>query len=158
MSQPFDQSIPVLTEVFTDTVPIAPAPPKAVEPQPAPPAAVRPPAPPVIVINEHAIQDEPAPDADAIGAELQALATETWTEPEWKLLEQRVTGRILQQLDARIDATLDNQLRDSLADVLQFAMASLSIELRAGLQQAIEQTVTRAVAHELAQLKTPHRK
>jgi phage/plasmid-associated DNA primase len=126
MTQPFDQSIPVLTEVFAD-VPFKK------------PAA-------------------PEPDADAIGAELEAMATDSWTEPEWKLLEERVAGRILAQLDARIDATLDNQLRDSLADVLQFAMATLSDQLRAGLQQAIEQTVSRAVAQELAHLQNLHRK
>ncbi len=141
MSQPFDHNIPVLTEVFADTVR---------KPAPAPDLHV-----PVLV--EELIQDEPAPDAEAIGAELQALATDSWTEPEWRLLEQRVAGRVLQQLDARIDATLDNQLRDSLADVLQFAMASLTVELRAGLQRAIADTVAQAIAHELAALKNPHR-
>lgn len=145
MSQPFDQSIPVLTEVFSDT---------DRKPPPAAPVLVVAPAP---VPVEELVQDEPAPDAEAIGAQLATLATDSWTEPEWRLLEQRVAGRVLEQLDARIDATLDNQLRDSLADVLQFAMASLTVELRAGLQRAIEDTVTQAVAHELAQLKNPHR-
>ncbi len=145
MSQPFDHNIPVLTEVFADTV-RKPAP----EPAPVPDLHV-----PVLV--EELIQDEPPPDAEAIGAELETLATDSWTEPEWRLLEQRVAGRVLQQLDARIDATLDNQLRDSLADVLQYAMASLTVELRAGLQRAIEDTVAQAVAHELAQLKNAHR-
>lgn len=134
MSTPaFDQTIPVLTEVFPlEAKPSAPAP-------------------------EPLIADEPAPDADAISAELEALATETWTEPEWRLLEQRIAGRILRQLDARIDAALDRQLRDSLADGLQQAMATLAGPLRAGLQQAIEQTVTQAVAQEMAALSM-HRK
>jgi hypothetical protein len=145
MTQPFDQSIPVLTEVFAD-VPFKK------------PAAPEPAALPVPEVVEELIQDEPEPDADAIGAELEAIATDSWTEPEWKLLEERVAGRILAQLDARIDATLDNQLRDSLSDVLQFAMATLTVELRAGLQQAIEQTVSRAVAQELAHLQNLHRK
>jgi len=134
MTPAFDQTIPVLTEVFADAKPAAP-----------------------VDASLELIQDDPAPDAEAIGAELEALATETWSEPEWRLLEQRVAGRILRQLDARVDATLDQQLRDSLADVLQQAMTSLSIELRAGLQQAIEQTVTRAVAQEIATLGM-HRK
>lgn len=148
--QPFDQSIPVLTEVFDDE---AKKPAPAVVPAPVPEAVVV----DVPVLDDWVVQDAPAPDANAIGAELEALATDSWTEPEWKLLEERVAGRILAQLDARIDATLDNHLRDSLADVLQFAMATLSVELRAGLQQAIGQTVSRAVAHELEQLKNLHR-
>lgn len=137
MTSAFDQTIPVLTEVFADV-----APKKVEEP---------------VELIEDMIQDDPAPDAAAIGAELETLATETWTEPEWRLLEQRVAGRILQQLEARVDATLDQQLRDSLADVLQQAMTTLTVELRAGLQQAIEQTVTRAVAQEIAALGM-HRK
>ena len=56
-----------------------------------------------------------AADAEAIGAELEALATESWTEPEWHLLEQRVAARVLQQLDTRIDATLDTALREHFA-------------------------------------------
>lgn len=138
MSQAFDPSIPVLTEVFAD---------RPARPQPEVPMA----AP-----QEELIQDEPAPNAEAIGAELEALATESWTEPEWHLLEQRVAARVLQQLDTRIDATLDTALRDRLADVLQFAMTSLTVELRVGLQRAIHDTVTEAVAHELARLKTAH--
>jgi hypothetical protein len=137
MSPAFDQTIPVLTEVFAD-----------VGHQEAPGALDE---------TVELIADAPAPDAEAISAELEALATETWTEPEWRLLEQRVAGRILRQLDARVDATLDQQLRDSLADVLQQAMTTLTSELRAGLQQAIGQTVARAVAQEIAALGM-HRK
>jgi hypothetical protein len=148
--QPFDQNIPVLTEVFDED-----------RSKPAPAAVPAPVAPALLadvpVLDNPVFVDAPAPDANAIGAELEAMATDSWTEPEWKLLEERITGRILERIDARIDATLDNHLRDSLADVLQFAMASLTVELRTGLQQAIETTVTRAVAHELAQLKNAHR-
>jgi hypothetical protein len=151
--QPFDQNIPVLTEIFDDEHK-KPAPVVDIVAAPVPVPVSEPVDVPLL--DDWLVQDAPAPDAHAIGAELEAMATDSWTEPEWKLLEQRVAARILGQLDARIDATLDNHLRDSLADVLQFAMASLSVELRAGLQQAIEQTVTRAVAHELAQLKNPH--
>lgn len=150
--QPFDQSIPVLTEVFADMAPrkAEPAPVTALEPAPEPEHAP--------VLLEHVPELVQDPDPEAIGAELQALATETWTEPEWKLLEQRIAGRILQQLDARVDATLDMHLRDSLADVLQSAMTMLTTELRAGLQHAIDTTVRRAVAQELDHLKNPHRK
>jgi hypothetical protein len=138
MSTPaFDQTIPVLTEVF--------------------PLEAKPPAPQPAPEPEQLIQDEPAPDAGAISAELEALATETWTEPEWRLLEQRVAARILGQLDARMEQALDRQLRDSLADVLQQAMATLAPLLRTGLQQAIEQTVEQAVAQEMAALSM-HRK
>lgn len=140
--QPFDQSIPVLTEVFADVAA------RKAEPAPEP-------EPAHLEIVPDLIQD---PDPEAIGAELQALATETWTEPEWKLLEQRIAGRLLQQLDARVDATLDMHLRDSLADVLQSAMTMLTTELRSGLQHAIDTTVRRAVAQELDNLKNPHRK
>lgn len=137
MSPAFDQTIPVLTEVFADVGQRE--------------------APGALDERVELIADAPAPDAEAISAELEALATDTWTEPEWRLLEQRVAGRILRQLDARVDATLDQQLRDSLADVLQQAMTTLTSELRAGLQQAIGQTVARAVAQEIAALGM-HRK
>ncbi|MDQ2820367.1 MAG: hypothetical protein M3Y65_08230 [Pseudomonadota bacterium] len=152
--QPFDPSIPVLTEVFAEVAARKAAPEPEPEPEPEP-APEREHAPAHLEIVPDMIQD---PDPEVIGAELQALATETWTEPEWKLLEQRIAGRILQQLDARVDATLDMHLRDSLADVLQQAMATLTTELRAGLQHAIDTTVRRAVAQELEHVKNPHRK
>lgn len=129
MTPAFDQTIPVLTEVFADDFAEAGIPPPATVTGAAAPA-----------------RDALAPDAEAISAELEALATDTWTEPEWRLLERRVAARILQQLDARIDTTLDAQLRDSLAGVLEQAVTRLSAELRAGLQGAIEQTVAQEIA------------
>ncbi len=120
MSQ-FDQTIPVLTEVFSE--------------QAAAPAA---PADPV---------------RDEVNAHLEARALETWSSPEWELLERRLSERILHQLQGRVDFVLEQRLRDSMEDVLKHAMASLTQELRAGLQATIETIVLRAVAQELTHLQ-----
>ncbi|MES3023852.1 MAG: hypothetical protein V4857_19980 [Pseudomonadota bacterium] len=120
----FDSHIPVLTEVVQD----ASAPPALVDGAPPPP---RPP-----------------------GARLEVNAIEGWTEPEWSLLERRLSERILQQLQGRIDFVLEQRLRDSMAEVLQHAITGLTAEIRSGLQSTIEHVVARAVAQELAQLKT----
>jgi hypothetical protein len=121
----FDQSIPVLTEVFQEK-----------GEQPAAP-------------------DKPLPVVqDDVNAELEARAVDNWTEPEWNLLERRLSERILQQLQGRVDFVLEQRLRDSMEDVLKQAMAGLTEEIRQGLQQTIEKIVVRAVAQELAHLQT----
>ena len=123
----FDQSIPVLTEVFSDT----PA------EQPAPRARA-----------------ETPPVQDGVNAALEARAVDSWTEPEWNLLERRLSERILQQLQGRVDFVLEQRLRDSMEEVLQSAIAGLTDEIRQGLQQTIEQIVVRAVAQEITHLQT----
>lgn len=131
MSKPpaFDQSIPVLTEVFSDQPVVKPAPPASSE-KPA------------------------APVQDQVNAELEARALNDWTEPEWNLLERRLSERILQQLQGRVDFVLEQRLRDAMEEVLQSAMASLTAEIRLGLQDTIEKIVVRAVAQELTHLQT----
>ncbi len=118
----FDNSIPVLTEVFTD------------EPAPA-----------------HA--PAPVPMQDALHADLETRAIDNWTEPEWNLLERRLSERILQQLQGRVDFVLEQRLRDSMEEVLTHALAGLTSEIRVGLQATIEKIVVRAVAQEVAHLQ-----
>lgn len=120
----FDASIPVLTEVFQE--------------QAGQPAAAVP----------------PAPRQDELNAHLEARAIDSWTEPEWNLLERRLSERILQQLQGRVDFVLEQRLRDSMEEALQQAMAGLTADIRSSLQHTIEQIVVRAVAQELAHLQT----
>ena len=123
----FDQSIPVLTEVFSDT-PAEPPPPRT--------------------------RAEPPPSVqDGVNAALEARAVNSWTEPEWNLLERRLTERILQQLQGRVDFVLEQRLRDSMEEVLHSAIASLTDDIRQGLQQTIEKIVVRAVAQEITHLQ-----
>lgn len=117
--QPFDASIPVLTEVFED---------KAEAP-------------------------EPAASQGTLHAELELRAIDNWSEPEWTLLERRLSERILQQLQGRVDFVLEQRLRDSMEDVLQHAVAGLTAEIRQGLQETVEKIVVRAVSQELAHLQ-----
>ncbi len=122
----FDQSIPVLTEVFSDKAD-----------KPAPPARL-----------------EAAPLSDQANADLETRAIDNWTEPQWNLLERRLSERILQQLQGRVDFVLEQRLRDSLEQVLKSAIAGLTEEISAGLQETIEQIVVRAVAQEVSHLQT----
>ena len=119
----FDQSIPVLTEVFGDT-PVEKSGPRTPAPQ------------------------------DDVNASLEARALDTWTGPEWNLLERRLSERILQQLQGRVDFVLEQRLRDSMEEVLAHAIAGLTEEIRQGLQQTIETIVVRAVAQEITHLQT----
>ena len=121
----FDQSIPVLTEVFSDT-PAEPPPPRT--------------------------RAEP-PAQDGVNAALEARAVNSWTEPEWNLLERRLSERILQQLQGRVDFALEQRLRESMEEVLKSVIAGLTDEIRQGLQQTIEHIVVRAVAKEITHLQ-----
>lgn len=123
----FDNSIPVLTEVFTD--------------EPLAPAVKADPAPPQMPLHE------------ALNVALETRAIDHWTEPEWNLLERRLSERILQQLQGRVDFVLEQRLRDSMEEVLTHAIAGLTSEIRAGLQDTIEKIVVRAVAQEVAHLQ-----
>ncbi len=124
----FDHNIPVLTEVFGDKHE------RRATDQAAAPAT--------------------APVQDDANADLETRAIDNWTEPQWNLLERRLSERILQQLQGRVDFVLEQRLRDSMEDVLKHAIAGLTEELREGLQVTIEQIVRRAVVQELSHLQT----
>lgn len=126
-SNPFDQSIPVLTEVFGD------------KPQPDSAAA----APRSFAEQVY----------EEIGSTLEARAISSWSDAEWHLIERRLSERILHQLQGRVDVALEQRLRDSMEDVLKNAVAGLAGEIRAGLQHTIETIVVRAVSQELAHLQ-----
>lgn len=110
---------------------------------------------PNIPVLTEVFQEAPVHPAPAdLGAGLEARAIDAWTEPEWTLMERRVSERVLSQLQNRVDFVLEQRLRDSLEEVLQQAVSSLTAEIRTGLQQTIEQIVVRAVAQEIAHLQT----
>lgn len=124
----FDHNIPVLTEVFSDRQ-----------------ARDR---------RSDEVADTPsAAELDAINADLETRAIDGWSEPQWNLLERRLSERILQQLQGRVDFVLEQRLRDSMEDVLKHAIAGLTEQIQDGLQQTIEQIVRRAVAQELIHLQ-----
>jgi hypothetical protein len=125
----FDHNIPVLTEVFSERQQDR----RAADSAPAPAAPVQ---------------------QDSINADLETRAIGGWTEPQWNLLERRLSERILQQLQGRVDFVLEQRLRDSMEHVLKHAIAGLTDEIRDGLQQTIEQIVLRAVQQELTHLQT----
>ncbi len=168
---PFDTSIPVLTEVFQDQHPdnADNAPPhdrRATDHAPAAETAahaapVAPAAQPSAPVSTPAATPASAPapvasahDQNQVNAQLEAKAVDSWTEPEWNLMERRLSERILQQLQSRVDFVLEQRLRDSMEDVLKQAMAGLTAEIRQGLQQTIEKIVLRAVSQELTHLQT----
>jgi hypothetical protein len=96
---------------------------------------------------------EPERVADPVSIHLERRAIDTWTEPEWNLLERRLSERILQQLQGRVDFVLEQRVRDSMEEALQKALSSLTSEIRTGLQETIERIVVRAVSQELAHLQ-----
>jgi hypothetical protein len=105
------------------------------------------------VLHDKSVEPRTAPKPDPNG-HLEQLAIDGWGEPEWELLERRLSERILQQLQGRVDFVLEQRLKDSMADVLQHAITGLTAEIRSGLQQTIEKIVARAVAQELTHLQT----
>jgi hypothetical protein len=93
------------------------------------------------------------PVQDALHEDLEQRAIDSWSEPEWTLLERRLSERILQQLQGRVDFVLEQRLKDSMEEVLRHAVAGLTAEIQQGLQQTIEKIVVRAVAQELTHLQ-----
>ncbi|SDH24604.1 hypothetical protein [Janthinobacterium sp. YR213] len=115
---PFDQGIPLLTEVLL-----------------GPEAA---PAMPV----------EPIVDA------APALPP-TVAQPDWDAIEQRLTQRILHQVQGKIDHLLEERIAHVLQTALQNALIGMRGALREDLQQSLEQIVAHAVSHELGHLHPP---
>ena len=96
----------------------------------------------------------PAPAAESDASEqLERRAVERWTGEEWSVLERRVTGRILQQLQGRIDFVIEQRLRDGIAAAVSSALDGFTGQVRANLEQAIGEVVTQAVAQEIAHLQ-----
>src|SRR4051812_13705168 len=117
MNTPLDANIPVLTEVIS-------LPPQSTSGAVAAPTSKPGPAEP----QQEALQ-------------LQQQAISNWGDKEWDLLQQKLSERILRQLQGRIDFVLEQRVRDSLADVLQVAMAGLTAEIKRGLQHTMEDVI-----------------
>jgi hypothetical protein len=97
---------------------------------------------------------EVAAVSEQANADLETRAIDGWSEPQWNLLERRLSERILQQLQGRVDFVLEQRLRDSMEEVLKAAIAGLTADIRTGLQDTIEKIVVRAVAQEISHLQT----
>lgn len=82
------------------------------------------------------------------GALPEAAAGADASVEHWAGLEQRLSERILHQVQGSLDVVLDQ----CLADVLQDALAKLSSEINKSLRQTVEQVVAEAVGEELARL------
>lgn len=136
----FDTSIPVLTEVVAET----PAPAEAPAPTPASAATAA-----------DETGDEAGDESGEDSArELERQAAARWSGEQWSVMERRLTGRVLQQLQGRIDFVLEQRLRDGIAEAVDKAMAGFSAEIRSSLHETLDQAVARAVSQEIAHLKT----
>lgn len=93
------------------------------------------------VLRDGPPEAPPAPEQPAIPA---------WSAHDWDRLEERLSERILLQLQGHVDAVLEQHI----AAALQRAMAGMAGELRQNLQQSIENIVAQAVGHELTRLQT----
>ena len=98
------------------------------------------------------VADEAAFDpsfADQAGTLRAAPASADADDQHRASLEQRLSERILHQVQGSLDVVLDQ----CLADVLQGALAKLSSEINKSLRQTVEQVVAEAVGEELARLE-----
>lgn len=106
------------------------------------------------VLTEVLDNAAPAPAAPETASDNLAQRTvQGWTEAEWEALEQRLSERILTQLQSRTDFVLEQRVRDAMSEVLQHALKSLTAEIRDGLHDTLEKIVARAVTQELTHLK-----
>jgi hypothetical protein len=136
-----DNSIPLLTEVIE----VASAPPAsgaspAQRPPPVHAGAANVAANVASNVAAKTAGSGTAPDAMALG------------QLDLEQLQNKLTERVLRQLQGRIDFVLEQRIRDSLADVLQLAMIGLTNDIKRGLQHTLEEVIGRAVAQELAKL------
>ena len=134
--QPFDQGIPLLTEVLSG--------PEA--------------------LHETTAEPEPAPSIGKIDiiemaeiAEIEAapVTVPAIVQPDWDAIEQRLTQRILHQVQGKIDHLLEERIAHVLQTALQNALIGMRGALREDLQQSLEQIVAHAVSHELGHLHPP---
>lgn len=117
----FDSSIPVLTEVVLEPLPVLPAGQAEAE------AAIT-------VASELAETEEAVEAAPAeVQAALQALP-QPLPELDWDALERRIVERVVAQLQPQLEAVVRN------------ALASAGDQIHIGLRQAVEQVVAQQVA------------
>lgn len=134
-AQSFDASIPVLTEVLK-AEPLR----EELLPGETPPGAA------------HGPRSAASKRAEQAAA-LEAEAIDGWSGAEWALLENRLSERILHQLQSRVDFVLEQRIKDSMAEVLSHALHDLTNEIRVGLHDTIEKIVARAVSQEITHLQ-----
>jgi hypothetical protein len=119
----FDSSIPVLTEVVLEPLPV-----------PAAPAGQAGGEPAIAVAAELAETQSPAEPAAAGGEPDAQAALQALPEPDWDELERRIAERVVAQLQPQLDA------------VVRKALASAGDQIHIGLRQAVEQVVAQQVA------------
>ncbi|MGK5013788.1 MULTISPECIES: hypothetical protein [unclassified Janthinobacterium] len=132
--QPFDQGIPLLTEVLSG--------PEALHETTAEPETV----PSIGRTDMIEVADI---------AEMEAAPAPAIAQPDWDAIEQRLTQRILHQVQGKIDHLLEERIAHVLQTALQNALIGMRGALRADLQQSLEQIVAHAVSHELGHLHPP---
>ncbi len=137
-AQSFDASIPVLTEVLK-AEPLR----EELLPGETPPGAAH---------GTHGTRSAASKRAEQAAA-LEAEAIDGWSAAEWAVLENRLSERILHQLQSRVDFVLEQRIKDSMAEVLSHALHDLSNEIRVGLHDTIEKIVARAVSQEITHLQ-----
>lgn len=170
-NQPFDASIPLLTEVLGDednaTASFPETPQHVFQPTQSP-------LPTHLVVPGQPGHAEPWPaepviDGDAAGNRYAspapawqpspAPAAPVWAGPDAQQLEQQITQRVLQQLQGNIERVLEQALQDSIGAVLQRSVINMAEEIRAGLQHTlhgvVSDAVNQAVSAELAHIQNP---
>ena len=183
MSQSFDASIPLLTEVLHDdaaaaspenkqahafqptqspmpTLHFVPGQPAHAELEQVATPPAPPPAPVEIAVQAPVQPQAPTPVAlqpfwepDPNFQGAASLPLPAWASVDVQQLEQRVTERVLQQLQGRIDQVLEQTLQDCVTSVLQRAVADLTLEIRASLQHTLRNVVSSAVRDDVALLQ-----
>lgn len=172
MNEQIDESIPVLTEIISDSDGKPANPPPKVQESHFPLSAntsnttkENPTTSTIKPVNAAitAAKEVLAQITEIPTSELQTEATNTDIVPtisaeQWKELEVTVRENVLRQVLSRVDFVLEHRVSDSLADVLQTAVDKLADEIRVGLRNSIEEVVKRAVTQELSKISNGVRK
>lgn len=172
MNEQIDESIPVLTEIISDSdgkpANLAPKVQESHFPVSAQTSTTDKETPIASTIKPvnaaiAAAKEVLAQITEIPATELQAEATNkevapTMSAEQWKELEVSVRENVLRQVLSRVDFVLEHRVSDSLAEVLQTAVDKLADEIRVGLRNSIEEVVKRAVTQELSKISNGVRK
>lgn len=111
---------------------------------------------PHIPVLTELFSDKGEAPAEPVAGSAQALPEAPPASPadaHWTALEQRLSERIVQQLQASVDIVIEHRLRAGIEQVLQQAVASVTAELRKGLQETVDNIVAHAIAQEISTLQ-----